>query len=56
MPPGLEVLWYTLAAASIGVFLYGVARPLLRYHRGNRDGLPPPRELPGRFCSATVSV
>ena len=56
MPPGLEVLWYTLAAVSIAVFLYGVARPLLRYHRGNRDGLPPLRELPGRFCSATVSV
>ena len=56
MPPGVEALWYALVAISIAVFLYGVLRPLHRYRHGNRDGLPPLRELPGRFWSATVSV
>jgi Fe-S oxidoreductase/nitrate reductase gamma subunit len=53
MPLGLEVLWYALAALSVAVFLYGVARPLLRYRRGNHDGLPPPRELPARIWVGT---
>ena len=34
----------------------GSSGRLLRYRHGNRDGLPPLRELPGRFWSATVSV
>jgi Fe-S oxidoreductase/nitrate reductase gamma subunit len=53
MPVGLQVLWYLLAGISVLVFLYGVARPLARYRRGRRDGLPPARELPGRIVAAT---
>jgi len=56
MPVGLEVLWYALAGISIAVFLYGVARPLLRYRRANRDGLPPARELPRRLWEATRTL
>src|SRR5882757_1936570 len=56
MPLGLEVLWYLLAAISVGVFLYGVARPLLRYRGHNRDGLPPLPELPGRFWTGTKTL
>jgi Fe-S oxidoreductase/nitrate reductase gamma subunit len=56
MPLGLEVLWYTLAAISVAVFLYGVGRPLLRYRRANRDGLPPLRELPRRTWNATRTL
>jgi Fe-S oxidoreductase/nitrate reductase gamma subunit len=53
MPAGLEVLWYGLAGLSIVVFLYGVARPLLRYRGARREGLPPISELPGRVWAAT---
>jgi Fe-S oxidoreductase/nitrate reductase gamma subunit len=56
MPLGLEVLWYVLAAISVAVFLYGVGRPLLRYRRANRDGLPPLRELPRRTWEATRTL
>jgi Fe-S oxidoreductase/nitrate reductase gamma subunit len=56
MPLGLEVLWYTLAAISVAVFLYGVGRPLLRYRRASRDGLPPSRELPRRAWDATRTL
>jgi Fe-S oxidoreductase/nitrate reductase gamma subunit len=56
MPVGLEVLWYTLAAISVAVFLYGVARPLLRYRRANRDGLPPAGELPRRVWEGTRTL
>ncbi|MBS1862198.1 MAG: 4Fe-4S dicluster domain-containing protein [Actinobacteria bacterium] len=55
-PLGLEVLWYGLVGLSVLVFLYGVARPLARYRRGNRDGLPPLREVPARFWQATRKV
>ncbi|HEX4467304.1 MAG TPA: (Fe-S)-binding protein [Solirubrobacteraceae bacterium] len=56
MPPGLQVLWYTLAALSVLVFAYGIARPLLRYRAAPRAGLPPGRELPGRIWRATVAL
>ena len=56
MPVGLEALWYVLAAISVAVFLYGVARPLLRYRGHNRDGLPPLNELPGRFWTGTKTL
>jgi Fe-S oxidoreductase/nitrate reductase gamma subunit len=56
MPLGLEVLWYALAGLSVAVFLYGVARPLLRYRAGNRDGLPPLRELPARVWTGTRTL
>jgi Fe-S oxidoreductase/nitrate reductase gamma subunit len=56
MPVGLEVLWYALAAISVAVFLYGVGRPLLRYRRAGRDGLPPARELPRRLREATRTL
>lgn len=58
-----EVMWdmstvatavfFVLAATSTLVFLYGVVAPVLRYRRGNRVGMPPLRELPGRFRTAT---
>jgi len=53
MPAGLEVLWYLLAALSVLVFAYGLARPLLRYRSGRREGLPAARELPRRIAAAT---
>ncbi len=56
MPPGWQVVWYSLVAVSIAVFIYGVARPLLRYRGHNRDGLPPLRELPGRFWTGTKTL
>jgi Fe-S oxidoreductase/nitrate reductase gamma subunit len=56
MPTGLQVLWYALAAVSVLVFLYGVARPVLRYRRGQRAGLPPVSELPARAWSATKTL
>jgi Fe-S oxidoreductase/nitrate reductase gamma subunit len=56
MSTGLEVLWYSLAAISIVVFAYGLARPLLRYRAAPRDGLPPARELPGRIWRTTCAL
>jgi Fe-S oxidoreductase len=50
--PALEVLWYVLAALSTLVFIYGVARPVVKYGRGRREGLPPRSELPGRIRDA----
>ena len=38
---GLRVLWYVLAVASIAVFVYGVARPFVRYRRGAGGPWPP---------------
>jgi Fe-S oxidoreductase/nitrate reductase gamma subunit len=44
----LKVVWYVLAVASIVVFAYGVARPLVKYRRGQgAAGLPPARAIPG---------
>ena len=50
--PGLKIAWYVLAVASVLVFLYGVARPLLKWRRGRGGPWPPCpwRELPGRFA------
>jgi Fe-S oxidoreductase len=45
----LRVLWYILAAASVLVFAFGLARPLVKYHHGRGDGMPPARELPRRL-------
>ena len=42
----LKVIWYLLAAASVVVFAYGVARPLVKYRHGRGDQLPSARELP----------
>ncbi|HEX7290088.1 MAG TPA: (Fe-S)-binding protein [Conexibacter sp.] len=56
MPVGLQVVWYLLAGLSVLVFLYGLARPLARYRRGRRDGLPPLRELPRRIVDATRTL
>jgi Fe-S oxidoreductase/nitrate reductase gamma subunit len=50
--PALEVLWYVLAVLSTLVFVYGVARPVVKYGHGRREGLPPRRELPGRIRDA----
>jgi Fe-S oxidoreductase/cytochrome b561 len=44
----LKVLWYVLAVASIGVFAYGVARPIAKYRRGRGEPLPPLREIARR--------
>ena len=48
----MEVLWYVLAAVSIAVFLYGVARGLARFRAGTGGRLPPRREWPARFARA----
>jgi Fe-S oxidoreductase/nitrate reductase gamma subunit len=50
--PALEVLWYVLAGLSTLVFLYGVARPIVKWGRGDRQGLPVRGELPGRIRDA----
>ena len=42
---GLKVLWYVLAVASVGVFVYGVARPIAKYRHGHGGPLPPRAEL-----------
>ncbi len=43
----LRVLWYVLAVISVIVFLYGIARPLVKYRHGHGGGLPPARQTPG---------
>jgi len=43
----LKVVWYVLAVTSVIVFIYGVARPLVKYRHGHGGGLPPARRLPG---------
>ncbi|MGH2873690.1 MAG: hypothetical protein ACRDL5_14660, partial [Solirubrobacteraceae bacterium] len=47
----LRVLWYVLAVLSVVVWAYGIARPFLKYRRGNGGPWPPYpwRELPGRL-------
>jgi Fe-S oxidoreductase/nitrate reductase gamma subunit len=56
--PWLKVLWYFLAVASVAVFAYGVARPVLRYRRGRGGPWPPYpwRALPGRFATGARAV
>ena len=44
--PALELLWYVLAIASVAVFAYGFARPILKYQHGRGGALPPLRSLP----------
>jgi len=43
----LKVVWYVLAVTSVIVFIYGLARPLVKYRHGHGGGLPPARRLPG---------
>jgi Fe-S oxidoreductase len=49
---GLKIAWYALAVTSVLVFLYGVARPLVKWRRGRGGPWPPYpwRELPRRFA------
>ena len=47
--PALEVLWYVLAAFSVLVFAYGVARPIAKYRRAHGGGWPPRSGSPGAF-------
>jgi Fe-S oxidoreductase len=53
-PEWLRLSWYVLAVASVGVFAYGVWRPIARYRRGSTEGLPPRSELPARLRRALV--
>ena len=48
---GLRITWYVLAVISVLVFLYGVARPFMKWRRGQGGPWPPYpwRELPGRL-------
>ncbi|WP_249010616.1 (Fe-S)-binding protein [Conexibacter sp. DBS9H8] len=39
-PLWLHIFWLVLAALSVVVFCYGASRPLLRYRRAARTGLP----------------
>src|SRR5919198_3526846 len=55
-PLALELLWYALAGISVLVFAYGIVRPLAKYRRGHRQGLPPVRELPRRFVTGTRTL
>ncbi len=55
-PTWLEILWYVLAVASVGVFFYGVARHVAKWRRGHAGQMPPARELPGRVWAATRMV
>ena len=55
LPGWAEALWYVLAIISVGVFLYGVARPVAKYRRGDGQ-LPPLGELPGRLRIATRTL
>lgn len=55
-PTWLRATWYVLAVASVVVFAYGVLRPLAKYVRANRTGLPPLAELPGRLRAALALV
>ena len=43
----LKVVWYVLAAASVLVFAYGVARPIRKYAQGQGGGVPPAGAWPG---------
>jgi Fe-S oxidoreductase/nitrate reductase gamma subunit len=52
----VEALWYVLAALSVLVFAYGIARELAKYGRGHRAYLPPRRELPRRFVDGTRTL
>jgi Fe-S oxidoreductase len=56
MGTGLQLLWYALATASVIVFAYGVARPLAKYLRGRREGLPPRHELGARISQGTKAL
>jgi Fe-S oxidoreductase/nitrate reductase gamma subunit len=49
---GLRVLWYVLAVASVLLFLYGAARPLIKWRRGKGGPWPPYpwAEFPGRLA------
>lgn len=53
MPAWAEALWYVLAALSVLVFAYGVAKPISRYRAGDGVDLPTLRELPGRLRQAS---
>jgi Fe-S oxidoreductase/nitrate reductase gamma subunit len=55
MPGWAEALWYVLAAVSVLIFAYGVARPIAKYRRGDGQ-LPPLREVPGRLRLATKTL
>jgi Fe-S oxidoreductase len=50
-PVWLHVFWLVLAAASVVVFTYGVSRPLLRYRKAPRTGLPSWHQVPAMFLS-----
>lgn len=56
MGSGLEALWYLFAFISVAVFAYGVARPVAKYMRGQRDPLPPRAELWRRCRSGLGAV
>ncbi len=53
--PWLKVVWYVLAVASVGVFVYGVVAPVVKYRRGQGGPWPPYpwRELPRRLSAGT---
>ncbi len=48
----LRVLWYVLAVASVAVFVYGCARPVMKWRRGRGGPWPPVpwRQWPGRLA------
>ncbi|HTU86486.1 MAG TPA: (Fe-S)-binding protein [Solirubrobacteraceae bacterium] len=48
---GLRITWYVLAVISVLVFVYGVARPFVKWRHGHGGPWPPYpwREIPGRL-------
>ena len=48
---GLKITWYVLAVISVLVFVYGVARPFVKWRHGHGGPWPPYpwREIPGRL-------
>lgn len=55
-PLWLHIFWLVLAGLSVVVFAYGVSRPVLRYRKASRSGLPPWREVPGMALRGTAAL
>jgi Fe-S oxidoreductase/cytochrome b561 len=52
----LKVLWYALAVLSVGVFVFGLARPLAKYRHGHGGWVPARSAWPRLFAHAIRDV
>jgi Fe-S oxidoreductase len=55
-PLWLHIFWLVLAGSSVVVFAYGVSRPVLRYRKAPRVGLPSWDQVPALFTNALALV